>query len=598
MSKTPPYPTISESYETTKVVADVHVKEYRRGLLLYIAADIAQGLAYLGVYGVLSALFAAPVATKSAWIWLGVMAPFMVISGLTRWFAHDFEQTEITAWVTHNIRVKLGKKLRTMPLQVLSSYKTGDLNSSLSSNVELAVAMMGMVSGIFLEALLTPTVVTIGLFFIDWRMAVVMMVIMPLAIPLYHRKRRAGIKDRQEMGRANAALESDIIEYVQGLPVLRATNQTGPNAERLQAGIIKVRDIQRGALWKSSFNLILVDMLIVFMLIDIAILGSIWVGRGTMSVAALAAILVIVSRLLEPMSLFLALTQALDILNASFTRVRAILETPPLEVVEPRRKPESFEIEFDNVVFRYMGQDEAALNKLSCRIPSKAMTAIVGPSGSGKTTLTRLMMRYADPQAGTIKIGGIDIRRMSHEELMGCFAVVFQDVYLFDESIIENIRMGKSETTDEEVITAAKAAHCHEFIERLPKGYDTTVGDIGGSLSGGERQRISIARAILKDAPIVILDEPTAALDTESELAVQKAIDALVRDKTIIVIAHRLSTIAGADQILVIEDGKLVEQGSHKELLDHGGRYNDLWQAQLRSKAWRAGGEPTWAVPS
>ena len=195
-------------------------------------------------------------------------------------------------------------------------------------------------------------------------------------------------------------------------------------------------------------------------------------------------------------------------------------------------------------------------------------------------------MRYADPQNGVIKIGGADIRHMEQDYLLSNFAVVFQDVYLFDASIVENIRMAKPDASDDEVKDAAKAAYCHEFIERLPDGYDTTVGDIGGSLSGGERQRISIARAILKDAPIVILDEPTAALDTESELAVQKAIDALVMNKTVIVIAHRLSTIAGADQILVIDQGELVEQGTHQELLKKEGKYNALWQAQLRSNAW------------
>lgn len=586
MSKQQSYPTIRESYKTAKIVADIHEKNYRRSLFYYIVSDITKGIAYLGVWGVMSALFTTPVDINAAWIWFGIMMPFMVVSGVARWFAHDFEQTEVTAWVTHNIRVKLGKKLRTMPLEALSSYKTGDLNSSLSSNVELAVGMLGMISGIFIEVMLTPLVVTVGLFFIDWRMALVMMVAMPLAIPLYHRKRRSSDHDRREMGQANAALESDIIEYVQGLPVLRATNQTGPNAARLQTAITKVQDLQRAAQWGASLNMILVDMLIVAMLITIAILGGFWVGQGTMSVAAVASVLIIVSRLLEPMSLFLALTQALDILNTSFARVKSILETPPLEVMEPERKPQSFEIEFQNVRFCYRGQDDAALENLSCRIPGKAMTAIVGPSGSGKTTMTKLMMRYADPQKGTVKIGGVDIRQMDHDTLMGCFAVVFQDVYLFDESIIENIRMGKADASDEEVIKAAEAAYCHEFIQRLPNGYNTTVGDIGGSLSGGERQRISIARAILKGAPIVILDEPTAALDTESEVAVQKAIDTLVRDKTVIVIAHRLSTVAGSDQILVIDNGRLLEKGTHVSLLEMKGKYHSLWQAQLRTKQW------------
>ena len=195
-------------------------------------------------------------------------------------------------------------------------------------------------------------------------------------------------------------------------------------------------------------------------------------------------------------------------------------------------------------------------------------------------------MRYDDPKAGSVEIGGIDIRDLKPDHLMSHISVVFQDVYLFNESILENIRMGNPAATDEEVEASAQKANCHEFVTRLPDGYATNVGDIGGSLSGGERQRISIARAILKDAPIVILDEPTAALDTESEVAVQKAIDALVRDRTVIVIAHRLSTIVGANKILVLDEGKLIEQGTHQELIKNEGRYSAMWKAQQSTKSW------------
>ena len=586
MTNAPKYATIKETYEASKMIADNHVKDFNRSQFFFILAYTMQGLTYLSIYGVMAALFSSPIDVRYAWIWFGLMVSFVLINGSARWFAHDFDYTDTMPNMTHTMRTKLGKKLRTMPLEVLSRYKTGDLNSSLSSNVDESVMMLGMVSGMFIETFLTPVVVVIGMFFIDWRMAVLMMIIMPLAIPLYRRKRRSGIHEKTEMTRANSELESDIMEYIQGLPVLRATNQTGKNAKRLHGAIIKVRDLQRSAIWKTNLNLVMADMLIVFALVLIAILGSIWVGNGTMSIAAIAALLVIVSRLMEPLSLFLAITSVLDIMNAGFARVKMIMETPPLLIASPQGKAQSFEIVFNNVSFTYHGQEEKALKNCTIEIPGQSMTAIVGPSGSGKTTITRLMMRYADPQSGTITIGGVDIRRMSQEELLSYFAVVFQDVYLFDESIIENIRMARSDATDEEVIRAAKAACCHEFIKHLPKGYDTTVGDIGGSLSGGERQRISIARAILKDAPIVILDEPTAALDTESEVAVQKAIDTLVKNKTVIVIAHRLSTIAGADQILVIDNGQLVEKGTHLSLLEKKGKYNSLWQAQLRSKRW------------
>ncbi|WP_245619932.1 ABC transporter ATP-binding protein [Desulfobacter vibrioformis] len=463
------------------------------------------------------------------------------------------------------------------------------VNSSLSSNVDESVMLLGMVSGMLIENFLTPVVVIVGMFFIDWQMAVLLLLIMPLAIPLYRKKRKSGAHEKTEMTKANSVLESDIIEYIQGLPVLRATNQTGKNAKHLHEGIIHVRDLQRASVWGTIVNLVMGDMLILLALIMIAIWGSIWVGNGTMNIAVIAALLVIVSRLMEPLSLFLATTSVLDIMNAGFARVKEILKTQPLEVISPQGKANNFEIRFSHVDFTYHGQEEKALKKCTFTIPGQAMTAVVGPSGSGKTTIARLMMRYADPQAGAVFIGGIDIRQISQEELMSYFAVVFQDVYLFDETIIENIRMAKSDATDEEVIQAAKAACCHEFIKDLPNGYHTTVGDIGGSLSGGERQRISIARAILKDAPVVILDEPTAALDTQSEVAVQKAIDTLVKDKTIIVIAHRLSTITGADQILVIDDGELVEKGTHSDLLEKQGKYNALWQAQLSSKEWHIG---------
>ena len=214
------------------------------------------------------------------------------------------------------------------------------------------------------------------------------------------------------------------------------------------------------------------------------------------------------------------------------------------------------------------------------------MTALVGPSGSGKTTITRLLMRHADPQAGRVLIGGVDLREMTPDVLNGLISTVFQDVYLFDDTVIANIHMARPDASDEAVREAARAAQCLDFIERLPQGWDTRLGDIGARLSGGERQRISIARALLKDAPIVILDEPTAALDTESELAVQQAIDALVESRTVIVIAHRLSTIAAADRVLVIDDGRLVQKGRHDELIAQQGRYRAMWSAQQRAKAW------------
>jgi ATP-binding cassette subfamily B protein len=300
----------------------------------------------------------------------------------------------------------------------------------------------------------------------------------------------------------------------------------------------------------------------------------------------MVSLLIIVARISEPISNFLAITGSIDIMSVAFTKIKEVLGVSKLEVETPTKLPTAFDIQFNDVCFSYQQNHHQALNQLSFSIKNHSLTAIVGNSGCGKTTLTKMIMRYADPQKGDIKIGGVTIKNMTQSELMSHISVVFQDVYLFDDTILNNIRMGNPYASDKEVKEASKAAHCHEFIQRLPKGYETKVGDIGGSLSGGEKQRVSIARAILKDAPIVILDEPTSALDTQSEIVVQKALDALIKNKTVIVIAHRLSTICHADNILVLDQGKLKEQGTHQELLHQQGKYYEMYQAQQRIKQW------------
>ncbi|MEM9246822.1 MAG: ATP-binding cassette domain-containing protein, partial [Cyanobacteria bacterium P01_F01_bin.153] len=274
-------------------------------------------------------------------------------------------------------------------------------------------------------------------------------------------------------------------------------------------------------------------------------------------------------------------------MEVGLERIEALMTIPALPVPPTSTALTHFDIHFDQVYFRYDTQTQWALQDVSFQAPARSLTALVGTSGSGKTTISRLISRYADVQAGAIRIGDVNIQEVDPAHLMRSISVVFQDVYLFDDTILNNIRMAKPDATDAEVEAVARAANCHDFIARLPEGYETRIGDIGGTLSGGERQRLSIARAMLKNAPIVLLDEPTSALDTESEVAVQDAINQLVVDKTVIVIAHRLSTIAAADLILVLEDGKIVERGAHQELLASQGRYAAMWKAQQQAQDWR-----------
>ncbi len=580
------YAPLRKVFELSIELAGDYQSGYKRSLLFFTSAFIAQGIAFCLFYPLLKALFAPTFVLSDVLFWLGWMAFFGLLFSVLKWKGHDFDYSGYIAEVTHDLRTKLGSALRQMPQEELSRYKTGELNAIFSSNVDESVIHMGVVASLFLQITVVPIVVLVVSFFIEWRLALVMLCFIPSVIPLYVWKRRAGIVEKSDFNEANAALEAGFIEYVQGLPVLRAFNQTGKNAQNLNVEILHVKSVQAKGIEASTLPLLIMGILIEVTLLVLLGVGSYLVDETLLALPTLAAMLVVVSRLSEPLSLFLGVIPMFDLMDSAFLHIKSILNTKPLATKEPNETPQTFDIEVQNIDFSYLGESEKALNDVSLSFKERTLNAVVGTSGSGKTTLTKLLMRYADPQKGTIRIGGADIRSMSNDALMKHFSVVFQDVYLFDDTILNNIRMGRAEASDDEVEEAAKAAFCHEFIARLPEGYRTRIGDIGGSLSGGERQRISIARAILKNAPIVILDEPTAALDTESEVAVQKAIDALVRDKTIIVIAHRLSTISGADTIYVFHEGHLVEEGTHESLVAKEGKYHAMWSAQQRIKAW------------
>ncbi len=561
-------------------------KTLKNSVLFTLVASVSQGLAFACFYPFFSAMFASPLEEKRALLWLLALVVFTLIDVAGRWLARDFDYSESIANVTHDLRMNLGRQLRRMPLEILYGKRSGELASVLAGSVDEVVMPMGIMTSTFLGIIVTPVVTALATFFIDWRLAICMLVVFPLSIPFYRERRRAMGKEMRELAKANAALQGELVEYVQGLSVLRSVNRTGKRQERLAGVLADLRDLQRKDVLASVRPQLLVSAFVQCGLLVIVGLGLHFVLSGSLQAAALAALLVIVVRFTEPLALLFGIIKVFDLMEAGFARVEETLAIEPLPIAQPVQVPDNFAVSFEKVSFAYGGSNETVFEDVSFSVPERSLTALVGPSGAGKTTVTRLLMRYADPQSGVIRIGGKDVRSVEVETLMGCVSVVFQDVYLFDDTIAANIRMGRQNATDEEVQAAAKAAHCHEFIGRLPEGYNTRVGDIGGRLSGGERQRISIARAILKDAPIVILDEPTAALDTESEVAVQKAVDALVKERTVFVIAHRLSTIAAADKILVFDNGHLAEEGTHQELLAAKGRYRAMWQAQQQVNNW------------
>lgn len=559
-------------------VAGEQAGAMRKALYLGLLTAVLRGVAFVGFIPLFQAV------EQQQWlrVWgiLGFITALLVLSSCSDWFSRDYDYCGHAAKASDRLRRQLGRQMRRIPLQSLYRQRTGELNASIAGSVDDVINYSMMVALMVINAVLTPAIVGLGVCFWDWRLGLALLILFPAVLPIYLIVRPLLNRHKAQFSEANARLNAETVEYTQGLPVLKSANCVSDKASRFNEASNAVERVQIIGMRASAPANILLGSIIEIGMMLVVGLGLWLVGNGDVSLMILAGLMVAVIRFGEPLSVFISMMSIFELVSVGYQRLAKLLAIEPLPTVQPLQMPTQFDIDFSCVDFCYESSETQALSQINLHIPAKALTALVGASGCGKTTLVRMLMRYADPQSGAVSIGGIDIRQIETEQLNRLIAMVFQDVYLFDDSIIANVRMGRADATDAEVIEACKAAYCHDFIERLPDGYQTRVGDIGGNLSGGEKQRISIARALLKDAPIVILDEPTAALDTQSELAVQRAIDVLVQDKTVIVIAHRLSTIVGAQQIVVLDDGCLAEQGTHEELLHKNGRYARLWSVQ------------------
>lgn len=573
------------TYRQLLTVAAEGAPGLRRSIIGLFVAAVVQGLALAVIVPLMAAIFSHRDAKSALW-WLIATTVLMVIASVLRWRAQGFDFDGQMAMATHRLRTRLGEQLRRIPLETLQDKRTGEMNSMVLNNVDENLLHTLTILNLIFIALVTPLATALALLVMEWRMAVALLAVFPAIVPLYRWRRPALGRGKRILAEAHQQANADVLEYTQGLHVLRAACHDGEKAEHLAETFTRLETIQTYGHGKGEKPNILVASVVELGLLVILALGVYLVVGGSMDVAVLAGLFVIVARFSEPLSTFVLYTAILEVIESSLERIESMLAIEPLPQRLPESVPHVHDVVFENVTFQYANAATPALRDFSAKLAPRSLTALVGPSGSGKTTVTRLLLRQSDPQKGAVRIGGVDLRRIPADRLHDLVSVVFQDVYLFDETVMDNIRMARPEASDEEVRAAAHAAHCLEFIERLPNGWDTHLGDFGERLSGGERQRISIARCLLKDAPIVILDEPTAALDTESEISVQRAIDALVNDKTVLVIAHRLSTIVGADQILVLEEGGLVQSGDHGALLAASGRYKRMWEAQQRVKQW------------
>jgi len=393
-------------------------------------------------------------------------------------------------------------------------------------------------------------------------------------------KRQAKIR-QEEAAKTTGA----VLEYTEGISVIKALRMSGSAAKRIDSAI---DDNRRHAI-EFEHNMVkpVTRYLNCYAFAIAAVMFlSFWqFFNGEMSLPVVVMVTLFIFRIYQPAMGLATGAAMMRVMEAGLDRYEKLKEVPIIDADGKDISLDSFDITFDNVTFSY--EDKETLKDITFAAKERSMTALVGASGSGKTTIANLIVRFWDAQKGSIKIGGVNVREMTCDSLLRHVSMVFQCVYLFHDTIENNIRFGSPDATREEIIAAAKKARCHDFIAALPDGYDTVVGEGGSTLSGGEKQRISIARPILKNAPIVLLDEATASVDPDNEKYIQEAINELVRDKTLIIIAHRLSTIKRADQILVIDGGRIVQQGTHEELLSREGQYRNLWQRRQQAKSWR-----------
>ena len=484
-------------------------------------------------------------------------------------------------------RLRLAERLRKLPLGYFGKRDLADLTETIMGDVNRMEHVWSHVLGYLYGAYISTAIIAVCLLIYDWRLMIACLWGVPVAFGLLFGSRKIAARSSEVTKKAALRVSDGIQEALENVREIRAANQE----ERYLAGLYEKIDQHekvtiRGELTTGLF----VNAASVIMRLGVAttiLTGASLILSGQIDFMVLFLFLLVITRVYAPFDQSLALIAEMFISQVSADRINEIYETPIAKGAETFR-PQGHDIIFDHVGFAY--DKKQVLRDVSFTAKEGEVTALVGPSGSGKSTCARLAARLWDITAGRITVGGVDISTVDPEVLLTDYSMVFQDVVLFDDTVMENIRLGKRGATDEEVRAAAKAANCDEFVERLPQGYDTPIGENGAKLSGGERPRISIARALLKDAPIVLLDEATASLDVENETKVQGALSRLLQGKTVLVIAHRMRTVAGADHIVVLEDGHVAQQGAPAELMEQGGLYRRMVELQSESAQWRLNG--------
>lgn len=546
--------------------------------------SIFEALQFVALLIVLRALVEQNITGATAWTALGIMVVSVAGAALCWYLAHNSEG-HANYRMCGEKRIHIGERMKYMPMGYFNAQSLGSLTAAATSTMSDLESMSFAVIARTVVGMIRTAVFSLAIMCFDWRIGLVFFVGMLLFLWVNSRL----LKKSRELspGRlaAQTKLVDAVLEYIQGMSVVRAFHGDKAAKQTLN-NTIKETENQNFKLERKRIPYNVLEQVVLRVTSVLAILLSIWLFlQGNMSL--FTCLMMVVSAFLVYSELESAgeMFFMLPMIDASIDRVEEIDRAPRMDEGGSVQVPKSHDISFDHVDFSY--GNRKIIDNVSFTIPEGTTTAIVGPSGSGKTTLTSLMARFWDVKKGSVKLGGIDVKDYSLDSLMSNFSMVFQNVYLFNDSIENNIKFGKPEASHEEVVAAAKAARCHDFIMALPDGYDTVIGEGGATISGGERQRLSIARAMLKDAPVVILDEATANVDPENEAELQAAIEALTGGKTIIMIAHRLKTVRHANQILVVDHGRIVQHGTHDQLIQQKGIYADFILNRKAAIDWK-----------
>ena len=560
--------------------------EGAKGLVKGVLACAFQNMAFMLptclLYFLVKDLLNDTTSGKAVFYLLGCIVCFGLIL-LTTWF--QYNGTYFTTYKESGIRrLALAERLRKLPLSFFGKRDLADLTSTIMSDCEvLEKTCSHFIPGLF-GSLISTVIIALSLFAFDWRMALAVLWVIPVSIAIVLGSYR--VQDRIQARTMAVKMDcaDGIQEYIETLRDLKASNAEQGYLSGLSKKIRAVEKQSVAAELETALFVSSASMVLKLGISSVALTGSVLLVNGSIDVLTLFLFLMAASRMYDPMQGALQNLAAVIAMRTNVGRMNEILEYP-VQTGSETMTNQGCDIVFDHVGFAY-NSGETVLKDVSFTAKQGEVTALVGPSGGGKTTVSRLAARFWDNQKGCITVGGMDISKIDPEKLMSLYSIVFQDVTLFDNTILENIRLGRKGATDEEVLAAAKLANCDEFVEKLPDKWNTNIGENGCALSGGERQRISIARAFLKDAPIILLDEATASLDVENETAIQEALSRLIKNKTVLIIAHRMRTVAGADKVVVLKDGIVAEQGRPDELYARNGLYAHMVDLQSASQNW------------